>query len=87
VATASKHAPHRQSQPTRQVVSLVEAALEQADGMERHRDDRIRSGEQVRPCFGHQPGQLRCEAPTPLVLQRMHELAQGAFISARASRG
>ena len=70
------------AQMTSQVGRLIEAALAEARGMERHRDRRIGFRDQRPRALPHERRQWSGQRPASFVLQRMDDFSQRAVILA-----
>ncbi len=73
---------HRPLEPAREVGRLVETALHPPEGMQRHRDDGIRAGEDGGAVAAHHRGERHGERASPVVLERVDDLAKGPVVSA-----
>lgn len=86
VIGATEPAPDRESQLTREIVGLVEAATQTTPWMERNGHDGVRAGEDVCARVA-QPGAERDgEGPPALILERLQDLAERAVVAAEAAR-
>ena len=84
-APPAQDASHRQSQMAREIVGLIESALNLArDAAERGRPHPPSWRDPLRR--SHHRRQARGEHAAPLVLERMNDVAQRAVVSARAPR-
>jgi len=54
--------------------------------MERHGHDRVGIREQIRSGLRHEVGEQSRDGPTPVVLQRLNQLAQRTFVSSGTAR-
>jgi hypothetical protein len=84
-ARAGEDAEHRQTQLTREVVSLVEAALKSPPRMQRHRHDVVGVFEKACPRGAHASRQGRGEIPAALVLEGVNEMTEHALMEAGAA--
>ena len=73
---------HTMIETPREVAGLIEAAPKAPDGMQRHRHDGIGIAEHVGTGVTHHPGERHGERAAPFVLERVNDVAEGAFIRA-----
>jgi len=74
VPAATQRAPDWQTELTRQVVGLIEAALPDADGMERHGHHRVCAREYIAARFTHEPAEWLGEQPAAFVFEGMNDV-------------
>jgi hypothetical protein len=85
-ATTAQDPPHGQTQLLRQVVSLIESTPELAPRVQRHRHDGVGILEQVDAGLSHHHAKRRRERAPALVLERVNDRPQRAFVAAGAPR-
>jgi hypothetical protein len=76
MSTAAQHPPDRRAEATREVVGLVEAALEGAQRMQGNGHDGVRAVEHVGAGRAHQRGQRRGQRASFSVLEGVDDLPQ-----------
>src|SRR5688572_29369499 len=81
----AQHAPHRQSEPSRQIVRLVEPPFEGAPRMERHRHDGVSVRQDVAADAEQKPRKWLGERAPPPIFEGMDQLAKRAFVEAGAA--
>jgi hypothetical protein len=86
VTDATQHAPDRQAQLAREIVGLIEPALDRPERMERDRDDRIRAREQIAPGLAKKAAKRRGQRATALVFEGVDDLAERAVVPAGTAR-
>jgi hypothetical protein len=86
VTNAPKHMPDRKSHLPRQVVGLVEAALQRPQRMKRDRNHRVRAREKVGAGGPQQRAERTREDAAAVVLERVDDLPERSVIAAGASR-
>lgn len=72
----------RQPELARQRVGLIEATLEAAPAMQRHRHDAVRIAEQTFTSRSHQRTKLSREYPPTVVLERLENVTKRAVVIA-----
>ena len=83
---APQQSPHRQVDFAREIVSLIESALQQTNGMQGHGNHGISALEQIQPAAAHQAGQRLRQLAPAFELEGMEQLAQRAFVRRGTSR-
>ena len=76
-----------QSEVARQIVGLVEAAVEPSPGMQGHGNHAVSIAQQVGARGPHHGRERRGEDPSPFVLERVDDLPQRSVVPAGAPRG
>lgn len=83
---SSQGAPDREAQAHREVVGLIETALQVAPRMERHRHHRVGAVEDLLAVTLHACGEPGRDHAAPLVFERVDHVAQRAVVHTRAAR-
>ena len=76
---------HGQTKVDSEVGRLIEASNPPPAQMQRHGHDAIGIAQHVLTVRPHQRGERRRERPTPLVLERVNDLAKGRLVRAHRS--
>jgi len=86
MTAAAQHSPHRRAEAPGQVVGLVKAALQGAQGMQGHGHDGIGATEHVGAGRAHQRGQRRGQRASFSILEGVDDLPQRAVVAPGAAR-
>ena len=85
VPAPAEDAPDRQAELTRKIVRLIESALTRPERMQRHRDDGIGSGQDVRAGVAHELAERTGEHSAPFVFECVKYRAQRAVVQSNAA--
>jgi hypothetical protein len=86
VPASTQRPPHRQTELARQIVGLIESALPDADGMERHGHHRVRTREYIAAGFTHEPAERLGEQPAAFVFEGVNDAPQRAVVDPGTAR-
>lgn len=77
---------HGQPQCAREIVSLIESALQASHRVQRDRDDAVRAAQDIASLCRREPPQGTSQASSSFVLEGMNHVAQGTLILAGCPR-